>query len=99
RDDLVTGVQTCALPISSSRAGLAEYQAWRRAYSVEHPGAGRDEVKEAWRMHKAAQGGPAPGSRRSKPTKGLRHCAQFKEVATKRSEERRVGKGCGEESR
>ena len=69
---------------AASRAGLAEYQAWRRAYAVERPGASRDELKEAWRMQKAAMGGPAPGARGKKPSKGVRHCMSFKEVADKK---------------
>lgn len=76
----------------ASRAGLAEYQAWRRAYALEYPGASRDALKAAWRMHKASMGEPAPGSRKSKPSKGLRHCSEFKEVATKKGPARRCAK-------
>jgi len=47
-----------------ANAGLAEYRAWHRAYSLQHPGAGREELKAAWRIQKAAMGGNLVGGRR-----------------------------------
>lgn len=64
-----------------SRAGLANYRAWHAAYKMSHPMATRDELKEAWRMHKMGgfsdmtpmMGASLSGGRR---VKGLRHCME-----------------------
>src|SRR5262249_58899972 len=82
RDWSVTGVQTCALPISPDRE--------RRDDRL------RDPISERIEVHAAAPRGDArlhcqlPGMRRGEPAdEGLRECQYLGGI---RSEERRVGK-------
>lgn len=76
------GSATGGLFSQASRGALADYRAWRAEYKMQHPGASREEFKEAWRMHKAALGEKPPrgsalvgGARMSK---GIRHCMEEK---------------------
>src|SRR5207244_8644527 len=78
RDDLVTGVQTCALPISGGEAGGAA--ADQRLLDVRAGGLERG---------KRAEDQAADGGRREREQHGR---AVDPDIAN-RSEERRVGKG------
>src|SRR5205823_7500160 len=92
RDKLVTGVQTCALPISS--LGATEETAGRRAIALRGAAAKRKSEHERappdgdTRPERYSQA-PPPNPRDSRWRVATRvpNCA--------RSEERRVGKGCG----
>src|SRR5437588_10698923 len=80
RDHCVTGVQTCALPISSGRQGAAR-QCPDRSDAEERPGKLRGAVRGQWQV------------RRQQPRRARKdvHGGQTRRG---RSEERRVGKEC-----
>src|SRR5207247_8088699 len=84
RDPLVTGVQTCALPISAERAVDTPEQAARAARAVGFPVAVKALAPEM--PHKERVGGIRLG---------LADAAAVATAASEvmRSEERRVGKG------
>src|SRR5207244_7077668 len=79
RDDLVTGVQTCALPIYGATS-VTEIQKRVKEYAAAHP-------KEPWIL---GMGWSYPTFSPS----GLPDKKVLDEVVPDRSEERRVGKEC-----
>src|SRR5205823_8612857 len=78
RDKLVTGVQTCALPISVTRALVGEV---RVALALRARVVHVDQPARAYGV-----GERAP--------RGERHVLERAALLERRSEERRVGKGC-----
>src|SRR5207244_10351281 len=88
RDDLVTGVQTCALPISAGRRAAGAAAAAGPARSGGDAGAGRAACPRAG-------AGPSEGGR-SRPARDLGEPRRSRPTAAPlagiRSEERRVGK-------
>src|SRR5689334_24605962 len=85
RDGTVTGVQTCALPISGAacRARIARGRA--RRPPDRGGGALRDPARDRGPGRDARAGARGPPGRRPSPPRGR---------ARARSEERRVGKEC-----
>src|SRR5690606_39808889 len=90
RDFHVTGVQTCALPISAAeRAGTGSVRAVRAPSRWTRASAGR-RLRPAPRRSAAAAPSPAGTARTAPRPAGLRLPAR-----SLRSEERRVGKAWG----
>src|SRR5207244_8674170 len=94
RDDLVTGVQTCALPISGSEAeGGMMTTATQQAIGADRRSADRGEDSYAEAHGRAGNGsggrGPLHDSERL-----ARRLGWFSIGLGLRSEERRVGKEC-----
>src|SRR5690606_40643861 len=85
RDFHVTGVQTCALPISSG-------DRWRSSRAGRAAPSGRDRGRARWRWSCAAFRGEwsSPSSRE----RGGRPGPRGSRAGAGRSEERRVGKEC-----
>src|SRR5205823_8862912 len=94
RDKLVTGVQTCALPISPAEDGGVDHAGPRRAAALGDRRAVEDE-----RLARLGRPlGRLPQFRRLRQADFNRRDAvvqrQVEEVLALRSEERRVGKEC-----
>src|SRR5438552_14781788 len=87
RDDLVTGVQTCALPISASRSNVHDRRPWIGCRRVE---AAPGEFERL--LHESMVGGREHyfSMRRARLVPGFFTSS----MASRRSEERRVGKEC-----
>src|SRR5207244_5074681 len=81
RDDLVTGVQTCALPIS---IGCSRVRSSRRRWMLIPSGKSRRGSKRSSRR-------PIAKKQRSKSASVLKNSIR---AFCRRSEERRVGKEC-----
>src|SRR5258708_31258961 len=80
RDDLVTGVQTCALPISRDLVELHRLLVEQAVGAAEHPDATLDQV--------------ASGRVEAVDRRGVEVGGRAGHHASRRSEERRVGKEC-----
>src|SRR5207249_6043969 len=90
----VTGVQTCALPISTRRVD----NAFEIAVSDNGPGIPDEEkrkVTERFYRGDASRGTPGVGLGLSLVAAVARLHGGSLELSDNRSEERRVGKGCG----
>src|SRR5205823_9686922 len=99
RDKLVTGVQTCALPIYGTSFGFPRSVAWSRATRA---GVSPDRAWPPAPVCGAALGLAEP----RKPPPSVRATAVSPAAAATRSEERRVGKegrcrraGCRDEKK
>src|SRR5947208_508074 len=88
RDDLVTGVQTCALPIyERPRAPVPVLFRRNRSCEITRcPGYYRSSRQEVFTRHERSDPGSLEGAIRKADPTSWRAC--------KRSEERRVGKEC-----
>src|SRR5207244_9017338 len=97
-DDLVTGVQTCALPISAQGAGFCiRLSAVRLCFGLS---AGLAGVRRALCRRRLAR--PVHGRPAARPAPRSLYLSESTGVpgvpaSEKRSEERRVGKGCSTE--
>src|SRR5207244_8699090 len=86
RDDLVAGVQTCALPISGATSRPA-----RRAWTMARLSTGPSRSRSSWVAYgRPSQGGRWP--RRHVVSTRMREAATLVASTDRRSEERRVGK-------
>src|SRR5439155_16009825 len=84
RDGHVTGVQTCALPISGARRSALPDRSRRAPARPGGAGAGG----------RAAAAGGAPQTSFGRDPPAPRHSAPARRRLRRRSEERRVGKEC-----
>src|SRR5207244_8205406 len=95
RDDLVTGVQTCALPILSHRAKEVQRSARPQLLAVDADASG-DSASTRERLVHAIPGKLPSGTRATtRWTAARATAAELSCCASRRSEERRVGKECG----
>src|SRR5207244_4813278 len=86
RDDLVTGVQTCALPISTSIAKAATGSTIRNTAGMHLTGTGKRRISSGVRALVAQAALVVPAVRVA--------LVVSEDPAEPRSEERRVGKEC-----
>src|SRR5687767_15561469 len=89
RDKLVTGVQTCALPILTRHVSLRMMFGSRQTQASDQPSLSTHRQSGAFTMQQFTDSGKLLSV-----TSSLNHCSANCQLVVLRSEERRVGKEC-----